>query len=292
MWDTVKHTFRFEANIRRRLLGNFSGLDFRFDSLFSVNLIYSWFNSVEWTNRWRIVCLHCSGHRTMLLFVTALLALVGPTWGENPAVRVTLTDKGLQYGKAGGAVRGQLEAVKLTWRHKECENVYLSVGQILVCCLSQESTQVQDGFRTRWRWSPSPTSAAPSTCSTLMWTTHCQGRTTTGTPRGLQLPKSPSQQDRLRVVSLSVTALIWVLTTACVCPSSRHAQNQNRKVWLSRASCGILQRLQGTEDVHLRPQRFTSRRMEDTVRYTVSGCPTPHTTPAWHPSTTNTLYTI
>lgn len=50
----------------------------------------------------------------MLLFVTALLALVGPTWGENPAVRVTLTDKGLQYGKLGGAVRGQLEAVKLT----------------------------------------------------------------------------------------------------------------------------------------------------------------------------------
>lgn len=50
----------------------------------------------------------------MLLLVTALLVLVGPTVGENPAVRVTLTNKGLQYGKAGGELRGQLEAVKFT----------------------------------------------------------------------------------------------------------------------------------------------------------------------------------
>lgn len=47
---------------------------------------------------------------TMLLFVSALLVLAVPTLGENPAVRVTLTDKGLQYGKAAGEVRGQLEA--------------------------------------------------------------------------------------------------------------------------------------------------------------------------------------
>lgn len=50
----------------------------------------------------------------MHLFVTALLMLVAPTLGENPAVRVTLTDKGLQYGKAGGEVREELEAVKFT----------------------------------------------------------------------------------------------------------------------------------------------------------------------------------
>lgn len=51
----------------------------------------------------------------MLLFVTALLALVGPTWGENPAVRVTLTDKGLQYGKHAGAgwIQDKLEMVTL-----------------------------------------------------------------------------------------------------------------------------------------------------------------------------------
>lgn len=53
----------------------------------------------------------------MLLSVTALLLLLGPTCGENPAVRATLTDKGLQYGKAGrrgGGYRGQISAVKFT----------------------------------------------------------------------------------------------------------------------------------------------------------------------------------
>lgn len=58
----------------------------------------------------------------MLLFVTALLVLVVPTLGENPAVRVTLTDKGLQYGKAGGEVGGQLEAVMFTQRQEESES--------------------------------------------------------------------------------------------------------------------------------------------------------------------------
>lgn len=42
----------------------------------------------------------------MLPFATVLLVLLGLTRGENPAVQVSLTDKGLQYGKAGqsGAV--------------------------------------------------------------------------------------------------------------------------------------------------------------------------------------------
>lgn len=60
---------------------------------------------MSWIIWSRFVCLYLSGHRTMLLLVSALLLLLlraVPTAAENPAVRVTLTDKGLQYGKAWG----------------------------------------------------------------------------------------------------------------------------------------------------------------------------------------------
>lgn len=45
-------------------------------------------------------CFYLSGTRKkMLLFVIVGLTLTSFTYGENPAVQVTLTNKGLQYGK-------------------------------------------------------------------------------------------------------------------------------------------------------------------------------------------------
>lgn len=167
------------------------------------------------------------------------LMLIAGGCGQNPAVQVTLTNKGLQYGKAvlHGVGPGAFHSGRL------CKK-----PDALSPC--QVNMPEQGGFRTSWSSSPCPTSAGRSTsASSAPWTTHSRGRTSVNIKnRSILLPGGahgfthPLLQDDLKLTHLTPSCYrVWEPFAPCADTAlDLITVSSDLFAWLRSASSNLL----------------------------------------------------